>query len=139
MLDPITLLAPQGRISLAILLSADPRAKGRKAAEEVIEEYVEAAYDESRVAALTAGSAQDTAARAFTYYRVYADAYQAMLDRPASLTVTEKGGHAYSSEQLKGMKALVDSYLAEFEDVVTPGVAVTHAPRKVAVRTFVSF
>lgn len=140
MLDPVTLLTPQGAISLAILRSADPRAKGRKAAESVIGEYVHAAYEEPRVAALTAGATQDTAARAFSYYRVYSDAYQAMLDRPASLTVTEKGGHAYSSEQLRGMKALVDQYLAEFEDVVAPDVdAIAATPRKVAVRTFLSF
>ncbi len=140
MLSPLTLLAPQGQLSLAILKSADPRAKGRKAAEVVIEEYVEAAYAEPRVASLTAGARQDHAARAFTYYRVYADAYQAMLDRPASLTVTEKGGHAYSSEQLKGMKALVDQYLAEFEGLVEPEVE-TVAPiiRTTTVRTFVSF
>jgi len=140
MLDPITLLTPQGAVSLAILRSADPRAKGRKAAESVIGEYVDAAYREPRVAALTAVTARDTAARSFSYYRVYSDAYQAMLDRPATLTVTEKGGHAYSSEQLKGMKALVDQYLAEFEDLVAPDVeAIAATPRKVAVRTFVSF
>jgi len=140
MLDPITLLTPQGAVSLAILRSADPRAKGRKAAESVIAEYADAAYREPRVAALTAGATRDTAARSFSYYRVYSDAYQAMLDRPATLTVTEKGGHAYSSEQLKGMKALVDQYLAEFEDLVAPDVeAIAATPRKVAVPTFVSF
>lgn len=144
-LDPVTLLAPQGQLSLAIVKSADPRAKGRKAAEVVIGEYLDAAYDEPRVASLANTTASeiarhDHAARAFTYYRVYSDAYQAMLDRPASLTVTEKGGHAYSSEQLKGMKALVDAALAEFEGLVEPEVeTVPPRVRKVAVRTFVSF
>lgn len=128
MLDPLTLLAPRGRISLGVLRSADPRAKGRKAAEAVIEEYVEASYNESRVAAMTVGATQDSAARTYTYYRVYSDAYDAMINRPASLTVAEKGSHTYSSEQIKGMKGLVDQYLAEFEAIVVEPETETAQP-----------
>lgn len=139
MLDPSSLLAPGGPVTIALLAGdADAKAFGTKEAVAALTAHLTAAYADDRVAALPVGSTRDAAARSFALWKIHLAAYVGMLNRPATLTVTEKGGHGYSSEQIKGMKALADQYQAEFDDVVTT-VPAARARSEPFVRSYLTF
>lgn len=138
-LAPATLLVPKGPVTLAVLGSALGRNVGTGDASVALESYVEAAYDDARVAALTAGTTRDAGARAFALWRIYSDALQGMLDRPQKVDVDEKGGHAYSDKQLAAMQDKVAQYAAELEDAVTPVAVVAPVVRGTSAPVCVSW
>lgn len=121
-IDPLSLLSPKGPVTRSVLGSAAQMAStiGRTEAETLIAEYVAAAYENDRVVALAEGALRDKGARAYTVWKIFSEALQWMIDRPASVKVDEKGSHAYTDKQLAAMQAIVDDYKQELEDALTP-------------------
>jgi hypothetical protein len=76
--------------------------------------YIEAAYNDERVAAQTDATLQDKLAYPFVLGRVYDAVVTRLSAQPATVTVTEKGGHGYTSEQIKTFKELAQKYWSDF-------------------------
>jgi hypothetical protein len=141
-LDPASLLARRGPVTIALLAGdADPKSFGKKEALAALTDYIAAANADERVAAVADETIRDKAARAFVLWQVYNDAYVGMLNRPASVTVTDKGSHGYTAAQIAGMKAIADDYQSQLETILA-SVATessTPAPRDVFVHTYLTF
>jgi hypothetical protein len=139
-LDSSSLLARRGPVTIALLAGDAPAGTfGRNEALAALAEYVTAAYADGRVAAIDDEATKDKAARAYALWQIYNDAYVAMLNRPASLTVAEKGSHAYSTAQLEGMKNLADRYQQEFEGLLPDEDTTAPAPTSAWVHGFLTF
>lgn len=57
-----------------------------------------------------------TRLRALEY--VFTAVYVRMSAEPVTVNVAEKGGHSYSTEQLRNIKAIAMQYRAEFESLI---------------------
>ena len=107
----------------------------------MLDQYLTTAYADARVAAQTNPTIQDALARSWALYLTFDGVYTRMLAEPLSVTVTEKGGHGYSTEQIRGMAALRDKYLADFNAMIlTPGaVPPSQMPGSYSVQNRVMF
>lgn len=76
--------------------------------------YIEAAYNDERIAAQTDAALQDKLARPFALSRVYSAVVERLSANPATITVSEKGGHGYTAEQIKTFKDLAAKYWSDF-------------------------
>lgn len=102
--------------------------------------WLNEAYGDPRVAMQTEEARRDSLAEAWTLHRSFQQVYIRMTTQPVSLTVTEKGGHAYSSEQIRNIRQLSDKYLADFNGLlaVAPDNSV-RLPGTVSVRNIVDW
>ena len=107
------LIEPKGPVTAELF----PNTK-RRDLEAKLAEYITAAYLDSRVAAQTGDTDKNKAATLYCLWRVYRAVHLTMTRRPLNLTVTEKGGHAYSIDQIREMKKLADEALAELDEMV---------------------
>lgn len=106
-----------------------------------LNQYLANGYGDARVAAQTDVQRKDSLARAWALHQAFQDVYIRMSGAPLSVTVTEKGGHAYGAEQIKNMKALSDKYLGDFNGLllVSPDAAPSQLPGTVSVRNIVEW
>lgn len=75
--------------------------------------YIDRALLDSRVVAQPDPTKVDPMTRALALYYAFTDVYVRMSAEPMTLSVTEKGSHGYSAEQIRNMRGLADRYLAE--------------------------
>lgn len=113
-IDSDLLLSPNGPIDPKLFPGEESNVLAAR-----LERYVENAYDDERVAALTPDAVKDKGARALALSTAFNDVYIRMSAEPLTVSLgSEKGSHGYSAAQLQNIKAIADGYLAELEDLV---------------------
>jgi hypothetical protein len=103
--------------------------------------YVDAAYNDERIAGQTDAALKDKLARPFALYRVYASVVERLSANPATITVSEKGGHGYTAEQIKTFKDLAAKYWSDFLGllVIPPALPPSQLPGSMSVRATVEW
>lgn len=76
--------------------------------------YIANGAADPRVANQTDLVRKDNLVRAYALQQVFQGVFIRMSSEPLTLNVTEKGGHGYSYEQIRGMKGLADKYYQDF-------------------------
>lgn len=110
------LLQPKGPVSMVLF----PGQQGNVVS-DMLDEYLDAAYNDARVAAQT-NPIKDALARAWSLYLVFDNVCIRMSAEPITVTVDGKGSHGYSREQIQAMERLRDKYLSDFNGMLlTPG------------------
>jgi hypothetical protein len=90
---------------------------------DILAAYIANAEQEPAVLAAPADR-QDPMVRSHALYQAFTAVYIRMSAEPMTVTVTEKGGHGYSVEQIKNMRALADKYLSDFNAlIILPGTS----------------
>lgn len=85
-------------------------------------EYIARAEADERVVNEPNTAKTDRLVRALALYFIFDDVFIAMNARPLTVQVTEKGGHGYSTEQIRNTRAMRDGFLQEFTGLLTPSV-----------------
>jgi hypothetical protein len=81
--------------------------------------YVTAAYRDARITAQASDTAlQNDMARHYASYLGLRSVLLRMATKPGSVTITEKGGHAYSADQRAIVERLANEQLAAFLELV---------------------
>lgn len=122
-LTPADLVSPLGPLDPKLFPGEDTNVLGDR-----LQAYIDNGYGDSRVEAMPP-ELQDGSVRAFALYQAFRDVHIRMLAQPLTVTITEKGGHIYSMEQITAMEKLRDKYLSDFEGgliIVPPSI--TPAP-----------
>jgi hypothetical protein len=130
----VDLLAPNGPLDSVLFPGMESRD-----VETLIGGYILSAAQDPYVLV-----ADPTVQDLMTRYRALEYAFTAvhvrMSSEPASITVTEKGGHAYSTEQLRNIKELALSYRKQFEAlIVAPAKTQGQFPGTVSSRINVEY
>lgn len=101
-----------------------------------LEIYIDRASADSRVTSDPNQGNFDAMVRALTLHLFFQDAYIEMNAKPLQVTVSEKGGHGYSMEQIRNVRVMSEKYLTEFLALLTPksGSAVRGGTKAVANR-----
>jgi hypothetical protein len=126
---PTSLIRPLGPITPELFPG-----KPSNVLEQELEEYIDRAETDNRVVNEPNTERIDPLVRALTLYYVFNDAYIAANARPLTVQVTEKGGHGFSTEQIRNLRALRDQYLAEFTGLLTPSATGVSKKANAAVR-----
>lgn len=108
MLDPLSLLAPNGPITTTLF----PKV-GKKALGVYLERKVENAYDDARVTSIAIADDRDEAAEKLALHWIFKDVYIRMNAEAKSVNIAEKGTTSYDMQQIENMKVLSDQYLDE--------------------------
>lgn len=87
--------------------------------------YLTRAGNDPRVVAEPDATKQDPMTRALALYYAFTDVYVRMSAEPLTLSVTEKGSHGYSAEQIRNMRGLADRYYAEMLGLMTVSTTTT--------------
>jgi hypothetical protein len=114
---PAQLLAPEGPITPLLFPG-----EGVNELSARLQAYLDNAALRAEVVAAPA-PAQDGLINAYALYTAFTDVYIRMSAQPLTITVTEKGGHGYSAEQIRNMKALATKYWDDFvslQEVTVP-------------------
>lgn len=106
---PADLLAPKGPVTTTLFPG-----EGVPELTVRLQQYIDNGEADSRVAAMPADQ-QDALVRNYALYQVFRDVHIRMTAEPLTVSVTDKGGHGYSTEQIKSMKELRDRFLGDFE------------------------
>lgn len=103
--------------------------------------YLQAGYDDERVAAQTDAALKDKLVRPYALARVYSAVLERLSAQPATVQVTEKGGHGYSTEQIKTFKDLAAKYERDFLGllIIPPMVPPSQLPGSMSVRNTVDW
>lgn len=127
---PTSLIRPLGPISPELFPGTPSNVL-----EQDLEEYINRAESDERVLSEPNVGKLDRLVRSLALYFVFDTAYISANARPLTVQVTEKGGHGFSTEQIRNLRALRDQYLAEFTGLLTPSAASTTKSANSAVRT----
>lgn len=84
-----------------------------------LQQYIDNATAEEAVVAAPADR-QDGMVRAHSLMQVFTAVYIRLSTEPLTVTVTEKGGHGYSAEQIRNMRDLAAKYRADYEGLIVP-------------------
>jgi hypothetical protein len=104
-----------------------------------LEVYIDRATADSRIVAEPDTSKTDGLVRNFALYLAFNDAFIEMNAKPLTLSVTEKGGHGFSTEQIRNMRTLAEKYLSDFLALLTPKAGSARRGGTVAVPNKYSF
>lgn len=121
------LIAPQGAITPALFPSDDAVAFQARVA-------VYLADAEAKAVVITDVPTRDEAVRAWGYHRAFQDAYVDLLASPATLTLQDQGGHAYTAEQIREVGRLAQQYADDFRALLTQATSDALPPRLGATR-----
>lgn len=136
MITAADLLQPKGPLSLSLFPG-----EGRNEYDTRVGQYITDAYADERVAAQTDQTRADNLARAFALHKAFTDVVVRLSGEPISVSVTEKGGHSYSGEQIKTFERLAAKYWGDFLGllVIEGSVPPTQMPGSVSVRNSVEW
>lgn len=106
-----------------------------------VQGYIDDAYNDPRVIAQNDATRKDNLARNYALWRAFEVVYLRMTTHPVALSVTEKGSHGYSNEQIRNVRQLMDKYLADFNGllVVSSDTASRGLPGTVSIRNTVEW
>lgn len=115
------LLSPAGPVESFLFPGEDSKALATR-----LTGYLTQAYADARVAAQTDALKKNALARAWALYLVYTAVYSRLSANPATITVTEKGGHGYTATQVQSFKDLAAQYLADFNGLLSLDTGTVH-------------
>lgn len=130
------LLSPTGPVESFLFPEEDSNVL-----EARLTQYLANAYADERVAAQQDDVRKNGLARNWALNLVYTAVYTRLSSEPATLTVTEKGGHGYSTEQIRNIKSLADKYWNDFLGllVIPPALPASQLPGSISVRATVDW
>ncbi len=135
-IDPAELLSAQGGPLDMVLFPGEQSNQ----VEARLQAYLDRAYADARVSIQQDQTVKDNLARAYALYLAFESVYLRMSAEPLSVQVTEKGGHGYSTEQIRNMKYASDKYLADFNGLlVVPGSTRNQRLGSMSIRNTVDF
>lgn len=102
-----------------------------------LEVFLNEAYADERVAAQTDSTKKNLLARAYALWKTFEMIVERMALQPATLTVSEKGGHAYTADQREKIQSLADKYQSDFLGMlrVDPEQAPSNLPGTLSSKT----
>jgi hypothetical protein len=132
--EAVDLIQPNGPVS-NLLFPGVPS----NVLEENLTIYLGRATVDPRIVSEPNADKTDSLVRALALHLVFQDAFIEMNARPLSVQQTEKGGHGFSTEQIRNMRALADKYLLEFMGLLTPKAGSAKKGGTQAVKTKVTW
>lgn len=130
------LLQPKGPLDSKLFPGLESRDLATR-----LNQYLSNGYNDERVAAQTDLARKDQLARAYALYQAFGAVVIRLSAEPVSVSVTEKGGHAYSGDQIKNFKELAAKYYNDFLGllVIEGSVPPTQLPGSVSVKNTVEW
>lgn len=104
-----------------------------------LEAYIATAEADARIVAEPDATKMDRLVRALALHLTFQDAYIEANARPIQLSVAEKGGHGYSTEQIRNLRTLSQNFLDEFLALLTPNAGTARRGGTTAVANHFTF